>query len=120
VVIVTGANSGIGFETAKACAKAGYRVIMGKPKRLIKEAGRAVGRRSWFLVLQVTSHSPFSTRTACRSKSKTLPQVERIHEETGNMAVEYMHCDMMSLKSVSDFAEAFRKLDIPLHILVST
>jgi hypothetical protein len=27
--IITGANSGIGFETAKACARAGMTVVMG-------------------------------------------------------------------------------------------
>ena len=39
--------------------------------------------------------------------------------ETGNQNVEFMKLDLISLKSVADFVEAFKAKNLPLHILLN-
>ncbi|XP_042733150.1 WW domain-containing oxidoreductase isoform X1 [Lagopus leucura] len=83
VVIITGANSGIGFETAKSLALHGAYVIL-----------------------------------ACRNVSRGNDAVQRILEEWHKAKVEAMTLDLASLRSVQNFAEAFKSKNMPLHILV--
>uniref|UniRef100_A0A8V0XPM7 WW domain-containing oxidoreductase n=1 Tax=Gallus gallus TaxID=9031 RepID=A0A8V0XPM7_CHICK len=83
VIIITGANSGIGFETAKSFALHGAYVIL-----------------------------------ACRNMSRGNDAVQRILEEWHKAKVEAMTLDLASLRSVQNFAEAFKSKNMPLHILV--
>jgi retinol dehydrogenase-12 len=56
---------------------------------------------------------------ACRSEERTLPVIESIKKETGNDKVEFMKCDLSSLKSVDEFANAFINRKLPLHCLIN-
>eukprot|EP01087_Luapelamoeba_hula_P018315 TRINITY_DN5888_c0_g1_i2.p1 TRINITY_DN5888_c0_g1~~TRINITY_DN5888_c0_g1_i2.p1 ORF type:complete len:340 (-),score=46.44 TRINITY_DN5888_c0_g1_i2:96-1079(-) len=84
VVIVTGANTGIGRVTAFHLARQGAHVIL-----------------------------------ACRSADRTNPVVTEIQESTGNDKVEFMELDLGSLTSVVRFTDAFRKRELPLHLLIN-
>jgi len=90
VAIVTGGTSGIGFETAKELVFAGAEVIL-----------------------------------TARSKAKGDEATERIlsayadeFPEATHVQVKAMVCDQSSLKSVRQFVAEFKKLKIPLHLLV--
>lgn len=83
VIVITGANSGIGFETARSFALHGAHVIL-----------------------------------ACRNKSRASKAVSLITEEWHKARAEAMTLDLASLRSVREFAEAFKARKLPLHILV--
>ncbi|KAL4642075.1 WW domain-containing oxidoreductase [Arapaima gigas] len=83
VVMITGANTGIGFETAKSFALHGAHVIL-----------------------------------ACRNKTRASEAVRLILKEWHKARVEDMVLDLASLRSVRDFAEAFKAKNLPLHILI--
>lgn len=83
-VIITGANSGLGFETAKKIAKnLNYRVIL-----------------------------------ACRDKEKADKAKEEIENETKNENIITMIIDTSSLKSVRNFVEEFKKLNLKVDSLI--
>ncbi|KAJ8252696.1 hypothetical protein COCON_G00220080 [Conger conger] len=83
VVVITGANSGIGFETARSFALHGAHVIL-----------------------------------ACRNKTRAGEAVGAIQQEWHKAQVEAMILDLASLRSVKEFAEAFKAKNLALHILV--
>eukprot|EP00563_Minutocellus_polymorphus_P005402 CAMPEP_0181044890 /NCGR_PEP_ID=MMETSP1070-20121207/13510_1 /TAXON_ID=265543 /ORGANISM="Minutocellus polymorphus, Strain NH13" /LENGTH=410 /DNA_ID=CAMNT_0023123371 /DNA_START=71 /DNA_END=1303 /DNA_ORIENTATION=+ len=90
VAIVSGGTAGIGFETAKQLVFAGAEVIL-----------------------------------TARSKAKGDAAVERIvnayadkFPEATQVQVKSMVCDQSSLQSVRQFVAEFKKLSIPLHLLV--
>ncbi|ETW08508.1 hypothetical protein H310_01073 [Aphanomyces invadans] len=56
---------------------------------------------------------------ACRSKAKTEPVVQSIAAIAPDAKVEFMELDLMSLKSVHAFSEAFKTRNLPLHILIN-
>lgn len=56
---------------------------------------------------------------ACRSKEKTLPVIEAIKAETGNGKLEFIPLDLMSLDSVTKFADTFKRQYSQLHILLN-
>ncbi|KAJ3332289.1 hypothetical protein HDU76_000717 [Blyttiomyces sp. JEL0837] len=55
---------------------------------------------------------------ACRNEEKTLPVVSEIQKETNNTKVEFMKMDLLSLKSVDEFAKGFMSRGLPLHGLI--
>mmetsp|Transcript_1579 Transcript_1579/g.2267 ORF Transcript_1579/g.2267 Transcript_1579/m.2267 type:complete len:372 (-) Transcript_1579:63-1178(-) len=55
---------------------------------------------------------------AARSEAKGIAAVEKIRAETENFDVLFMQLDLSNLNSVSQFAKAYLKLNLPLHILV--
>ncbi|XP_034032575.1 WW domain-containing oxidoreductase [Thalassophryne amazonica] len=83
VILITGGNSGIGFETARSFALHGAHVIL-----------------------------------ACRNLSRARKAVSLLQQEWHKARVEAMMCDLSSLRSVREFAEAFNEKKLPLHILV--
>ncbi|XP_019384931.1 PREDICTED: dehydrogenase/reductase SDR family member on chromosome X, partial [Crocodylus porosus] len=45
--------------------------------------------------------------------------VRKIKEETLNEKVEFIHCDLASMKSIQQFVQQFRVKNCPLHVLVN-
>ncbi|XP_034613431.1 dehydrogenase/reductase SDR family member on chromosome X [Trachemys scripta elegans] len=45
--------------------------------------------------------------------------VRKIKEETVNEKVEFLHCDLASMKSIRQFVQQFRAKNCPLHVLVN-
>ncbi|XP_048402228.1 WW domain-containing oxidoreductase isoform X2 [Stegostoma tigrinum] len=83
VVIVTGANSGIGFETARSLALHGAHVVL-----------------------------------ACRNRARGNEATQQILDEWHKAKVETMTLDLSSLRSVEQFAEAYKTRNLSLHILI--
>ncbi|XP_065832393.1 retinol dehydrogenase 12-like [Oscarella lobularis] len=88
VAVVTGGNTGIGYETGKALARMGARVILAC--RSEKRAKEAIKRMRSELV-------------------------EASHVD---IDVEYMALDLSSLASARDFAKAYLARRLPLHLLI--
>ncbi|KAJ3118431.1 hypothetical protein HDU96_001598 [Phlyctochytrium bullatum] len=53
-----------------------------------------------------------------RSAEKTLPVIDEIKAESKNDNVEFIQMDLLSLKSVSEFADKFKAKGLPLHGLI--
>src|SRR4051812_31865004 len=54
-----------------------------------------------------------------RSELKAKQTLEEIQEKTGSRNLEYLCCDLASLKSVREFAEEFKKRHDRLHVLIN-
>uniref|UniRef100_A0A3Q2WNN7 WW domain-containing oxidoreductase n=1 Tax=Haplochromis burtoni TaxID=8153 RepID=A0A3Q2WNN7_HAPBU len=55
---------------------------------------------------------------ACRNLTRANKAVSLIQEEWHKARVEAMMCNLASLRSVREFAESFKAMKLPLHILV--
>ncbi|XP_059046730.1 retinol dehydrogenase 11-like [Achroia grisella] len=84
VVIVTGGNAGIGYETAKDLAFRGGRIIL-----------------------------------ACRNETRGITARDKIITETGNQDVHFRKLDLLSLKSVREFAEGILNTEKRIDILIN-
>ncbi|GAB5587126.1 hypothetical protein Unana1_02026 [Umbelopsis nana] len=56
---------------------------------------------------------------ASRTPSRGLAAVEEIKSETGNDQVEFLQLDLMCLKSVTQFVEAYKARNLPIHLLMN-
>uniref|UniRef100_H0XZD1 Polyprenol dehydrogenase n=1 Tax=Otolemur garnettii TaxID=30611 RepID=H0XZD1_OTOGA len=56
---------------------------------------------------------------AGNNESKAQEIVSRIKEETLNSKVEFLYCDLASMRSVRQFVQNFQMKKIPLHVLVN-
>ncbi|XP_059621776.1 retinol dehydrogenase 12-like [Phlebotomus argentipes] len=84
VVIITGANTGIGKETALDLARRNAKIYL-----------------------------------ACRDYDRCEAARQEIIEKTGNTKVYNRHLDLMTLKSVREFAEQFLKEEEKLDVLIN-
>jgi len=86
VVVVTGANTGIGFETAQALLHMGATVIIG-----------------------------------CRDKQRAQEATRRLLALKGKSTGELVTIplDLASTQSIRQFAVEFKKLRLPLHVLIN-
>uniref|UniRef100_A0A8C4U443 WW domain-containing oxidoreductase n=1 Tax=Falco tinnunculus TaxID=100819 RepID=A0A8C4U443_FALTI len=105
VVVITGANSGIGFETAKSLALHGAYVILAC--RNTSRGNEAVQR-----ILLEWSTGPIVYRLEWLFWNMWSRATEH------KAKVEAMTLDLASLQSVQHFAEAFKSKNVPLHILI--
>jgi len=94
VAIVTGANTGIGKETARELARKGCEVIV---------AARNVAKG----------------QAAVEEILASVEDDVRGATGFGKARVRFLQLDLASLTSVKLFADAFKALDLPLHILVN-
>ncbi|KAJ8314493.1 hypothetical protein KUTeg_006643 [Tegillarca granosa] len=95
IVIVTGGNSGIGYETAKWVAMLGATVIIAC--RSEERADKAIKKM----------------------KSQFIKEKRKSSYLTENLSVEFMKLDLASLKSVMSFIEEFKASGRSLHALVN-
>lgn len=101
-VIITGANSGIGKETAREIAKRGARVILAC--RNLETANEAKGKLK-----------------LCKLKIQAKIQktiLDDIIKTTGNQNVIVKKLDLSSQKSIREFAEDIKKTEPKLDVLV--
>jgi len=56
---------------------------------------------------------------ACRSKERAEEAIREIKKETNNQNIEFMQLDLCSLNSVRKFANDFREMKIPCHVLIN-
>ncbi|GJQ66057.1 hypothetical protein Trydic_g4143 [Trypoxylus dichotomus] len=84
VIVITGANTGIGKETARELARRGAKVYM-----------------------------------ACRDMRRCEKAREEIVLDTKNKYVYCRKCDLASLKSIKEFADAFLKEQERLDVLIN-
>ncbi|KAL6062051.1 Retinol dehydrogenase 12 [Balamuthia mandrillaris] len=101
VCIVTGANTGIGKETALGMAAAGFHVIL---------ACRSIER----------GHAATQDiRQTLLSRNETQHRQKQGHEEGEEPSLEVMELDLSDLSSVRRFVHRFRKAHPKLHVLVN-
>ncbi|XP_022336407.2 WW domain-containing oxidoreductase-like [Crassostrea virginica] len=96
VVIVTGGNTGIGYETAKWIAMLGAHVI--------------IACRSKERALHAISIMEADFQEEKQKGTSGLT--------SGTLSVEFMELDLSSLKSTLKFVEDFKALGKPLHVLI--
>ncbi|XP_062484671.1 dehydrogenase/reductase SDR family member on chromosome X isoform X4 [Pezoporus occidentalis] len=56
---------------------------------------------------------------AGNSESEGQEAVRKIQEETSSGKVEFLYCDLASMKSIRQFVQRFRAKNCPLHVLVN-
>ena len=103
VAVVTGANSGVGFETARALALGGAEAVILACRDPVAgaEAARAIQDEA-AAEFAAASHAPDA------SSPVTLKPCR----------VSCLRVDLESFASVAAFADAFKALNLPLHLLV--
>lgn len=97
VAIVTGANTGIGFITARELARFKAHVFVGNDTQNVVK-----------LLL------------ACRSADKGKQTIENIKKQIGEDAkLDFLVLDLGSMKSIREAANSFREKGVALHLLIN-
>uniref|UniRef100_A0A8C0BS05 Polyprenol dehydrogenase n=1 Tax=Buteo japonicus TaxID=224669 RepID=A0A8C0BS05_9AVES len=105
VAIVTGGAKGIGYQTVKHLARLGMHVIIaGNSESEGQEAVRKIQEET--LTGKVCFYIIVTDLTLFSFISASLP-------------VEFLYCDLASMKSIRQFVQRFRAKDCPLHVLVN-
>lgn len=109
VAVVTGANSGVGFETARALALGGAEAVILACRDPVAgaEAARAIQDEA-AAEFAAASHAPDAS-------SPERVQHVQCHSPC---RVSCLRVDLESFASVAAFADAFKALNLPLHLLV--
>jgi NAD(P)-dependent dehydrogenase (short-subunit alcohol dehydrogenase family) len=82
IVLVTGANKGIGFEVARQLAARGFRVFVGaRNEKAGREAAKKIGRGATFLELDVSK--PDSIRRAAVEFGKSAKHLDALVNNAG-------------------------------------
>ncbi|ETO23811.1 hypothetical protein RFI_13361 [Reticulomyxa filosa] len=118
VVIITGANAGIGKETARALALHGGTIILAcrvffvivVPKKKMQRKIKRDSKRGQDAKDEIIKSVSSSTPSSDEKKDNSSNVSERI---------ELMELDLGSLQSVRDFAQQFVKKHNQLHYLVN-
>lgn len=56
---------------------------------------------------------------ASRTPSKAQAVVDEVKAATNNNNVDFLQLDLLSLKSVTEFVNAFKAKNLPLHLLIN-
>ena len=109
VAVVTGANSGVGFETARALALGGAEAVILACRDPVAgaEAARAIQDEA-AAEAAAASHAP----------DASSPERETSEKCHSPCRVSCLRVDLESFASVVAFADAFKALNLPLHLLV--
>ena len=109
VAVVTGANSGVGFETARALALGGAEAVILACRDPVAgaEAARAIQDEA-AAEAAAASHAP----------DASSPERETCETCHSPCRVSCLRVDLESFASVAAFADAFKALNLPLHLLV--
>nr|XP_014433421.1 dehydrogenase/reductase SDR family member on chromosome X [Pelodiscus sinensis] len=111
VAIVTGGTKGIGYQTVKHLARLGMHVIIaGNDENEGREAARKIKEETvnekvltpWITIYQAD-----------------ICKVESTHPSSFTGTVEFLHCDLASMKSIRQFVQQFKARNCPLHVLVN-
>lgn len=131
--IVTGGNSGIGFETAKHLAIMGAKVIIACRSEAKAQAAMLRMQADYLELRNVPIPNFRSTIPEPENGVNHLPvpgQNDDVGSEIGStnsnmtsfsltdLNVEYMHLDLNSLSSVAEFVGAFRDKNLDLNFLI--
>ena len=108
VAVVTGANCGVGFETARALALGGAEAVILACRDPIAgaEAARAIRDEAR------------DAAAASMNDASTPAEAFHTQKQKTSCRVECLRVDLESFASVRAFADAFRDLNLPLHLLV--
>lgn len=116
VVVITGANSGLGLSVAKSMAKRGARVIMGIMFTFILSSENKI------FVYLLRKEIPFNLfALAIRDLNQGQAAMEEIKTETGcaSDAISLVHLDLADFSSVRSCADKIIKDNLCIDILIN-
>ncbi|XP_056183372.1 dehydrogenase/reductase SDR family member on chromosome X isoform X1 [Falco biarmicus] len=120
VAIVTGGAKGIGYQTVKHLARLGMHVIIaGNSESEGQAAVRKIqeetltGKVGFSLLPQ---EEALTSVKDCWGGWPWLQHQSRVQKHT---PMEFLYCDLASMKSIRQFVQRFRAKSCPLHVLVN-
>ncbi|XP_072045715.1 retinol dehydrogenase 11-like [Amphiura filiformis] len=101
--LITGGNTGIGYQTAKSIAKLGGRVVIAcRSEEKAKEAVEKMQKE----------------HQEEKKKEEKKEEPEEPEEPIAPLNVEFMILDLASFESTMKFIEAYKAKGYPLHVLI--